>query len=335
MTTFAERYVHAATRRVGEDRRADVARQLRADIADRVDALRADDSTLSAEAAERVALLGLGDPDRLRADDAGSARHLVGPRVCAAYRRVLTAVLVTAVPVATVVIATLQVLGGAAPGPVLGHAVWTALTLVVQIAFWITLAFAVVERASAPGGDVEPPGIAQWSPEQLPDLPCDRRTTLVETVLNVSWLGVLAGLLGWQQVSSPLRLDGERLPVLDPALWSFWLPLILLVLLTEAAFEVTTYLRAGPWTPGFAALNTVLGAVFAAPVAWLAADGALLNPAAVARIQQDWPGFDAGTVHAVVLLAALGIWLWDSVAGWVRAVGAARGPREFLASPRR
>ena len=38
----------------------------------------------------------------------------------------------------------------------------------------------------------------------------------------------------------------------------------------------------------------------------------------VSRIQADWPGFDPGTVHTVVLVSALGIWLWDTFEGWWR-----------------
>ena len=68
---LTERYVHAATRRLGDDQRDDVAMELRAGVADRVDSLRADDPTLTQGQAEYAALVELGDRLRLRGRGSG------------------------------------------------------------------------------------------------------------------------------------------------------------------------------------------------------------------------------------------------------------------------
>lgn len=312
--SLAERYVHAATRRLGDDQREDVALELRAGIADRVDSLQAEDPTLSPEAAERAALVELGDPDALAASYAGTPQHLIGPEHFATYVRTLKAITVVAVPIAVVAIAVIGSLTGDGPLEVLGRAAWIGFSLVVQIAFWVTLAFAIVERSDqTSAADL---GAEPWRPEQLPELPAGPRAALGETVTNVVWLGILAGLVVWQQVLPFVSDAGERLPVLDPDLWSFWLPLVLVALALEACFEVVKYRAGGTWTTSFAVVNTVTAAILAAPVAWLAYEERLLNPAFVAHAQSQWAEFDPGVAHTIVLVAAVVIWAWDTLDGW-------------------
>lgn len=314
--TLTERYVHAATRRLGEDQRDDVALELRSDVADRVDSMRADDPTLTQEQAEHAALVELGDPDALAASYAGTRQQLIGPEHFPAYVRTLKAITVVAVPSAVVAIAVIDSLTGQGPLETLGRAAWIGFSMVVHIAFWVTLTFAIVERSDAvSAADL---GAEAWRPEQLPEVPRAPRGALGETCTNLVWLGILGGLLVWQQVT-PFVSDGEeRLPVLDPDLWSFWLPLVLATLLLEAGFEVVKYRAGGTWTTAFAIVNMVTAATVAAPVIWLAHREMLLNPDFVTHAQTGWPEFDPGVAHAVVLVSAVAIWAWDTVDGWRR-----------------
>ena len=63
-----------------------------------------------------------------------------------------------------------------------------------------------------------------------------------------------------------------------------------------------------------------VGAVFAAPVVYLAVSDRLLNPSAVAQIQKGWAGFNPGTVNTVIVIVTLAIWVWDGVDGWRRTI---------------
>lgn len=306
---LTERYLHAVTRRLPEAQRDDVAEELRASIADRAEALR--EAGLASVPAERAALEELGDPDALAAGYTGRQLQLIGPATYPAYVRTLRAILVSAVPAATLVVAALDVLDGESLGNVLGGAAWLAFTLVVQISFWTTLVFVVAERGSAPRSFAEE---LAWTPDDLPELPSSRGS-LGETVTNVAFLAVLGALIVGQQLRPAIDAPGGDVPVLDPDLWSGWLPLVLVALVAEAAFEVIRY-RLGGWTPRLAGLNVVTGALFAAPVLYLAASDRLLNPAAVAGIQEHWSDFDAGQVHTVVIVVALLSWAWDSIEGW-------------------
>jgi len=323
---LTERYVYAATRRLPDDQRADVAAELRGSIADRVDSLLAERPGLDVAGAEHAALVELGDPDRLAAGYTGRVLHLIGPGLYPMYLRVLTSVLVVAVPIAAVVLAAIEAISDGSLGAVIGTAVSTAFAVGVQVAFWITVAFALIERG---GPDAREGLELVWSPERLPELP-QRRGSLGDLIASLCFLALFAAAIVWQQVRPPVPDGDDRLAVLDPDLWTFWLPLILLLLVVEAAFELVKY-RHGSWTVGLAVANTVLGAVFAAPVVWLAGADRLLNPAAVSALQAEWSGFDPGAVNAVIVVVALVIWAWDTGEGWWKALS---GGRAADAAPR-
>ncbi|WP_148574318.1 permease prefix domain 1-containing protein [Nocardioides caldifontis] len=314
--TLADRYVHAATRRLPEDQRADVADELRGSIDDRVEALLDERPGLTPEQAEYAALEELGEPERLSAGYSGRKLRLIGPELFPSYVRVLKGTLLV-VPVVALVVATIDALGGGDVGSVVGAAVWTAYTVAVQVAFWVTAVFAVVERG--PDDDVRESVGAVWTPDQLPELSRAHRGSVTDLVAALVFLWLFGAAIVWQQLNPSVSYDGEDVPVLDPELWTFWLPLVLVLIVAEMVFEVVKY-RAGGWTTRLATLNVVLGAVFTAPVVYLAASDRLLNPHAVAGIQEHWAEFDPDVVGLIVVLSAVVIYVWDVVDGWRKAL---------------
>ena len=78
----------------------------------------------------------------------------------------------------------------------------------------------------------------------------------------------------------PIVIDGQSYPLVDPALWSFWLPWFIVVAMLEIVFTVAVYLR-GRWTYTYAVGNALLGAAFAIPALYLLANHLLFNPAFV------------------------------------------------------
>ncbi len=303
-----ERYVHAVTRRLPEDQRDDVARELRATIADRTDSLR--DAGAPDDDAERAALTELGDPDRLAADFRGSAQVLIGPALYPTWARVLRTHLLVVVPIVVVVVTVADLLDGADLGSVIGGAVTTVLGVGVQLAFWVTVVYAVLDRTLS-RAEAERVG-GCWSPDDLPPVRA-ARGSVCDLAASLSFYALLAGALVWQQLRPPV--DGH--PLLDPALWSFWIPVLLLALAGEAAYEVWKY-RTG-WTRRTAVLNLLPTTLLALPLAYLAWSERLLDRDAVAAIQEGWPGFDPGVAHLVVLASCVVIWVWDVVDGFRRA----------------
>jgi len=310
MASLTEKYVYAATRGLPEEQRDDVADELRATIADRVDSLLATEPELGPDDAEYAAIAELDDPARMSAGYTGKPLHLIGPVVFPAYVRLLRTLAITVLPVLAVVVAVVQVADGSSAGAVVGNTAWTTFNAAVHLFFWVTLVWALVERRSAPES-VAKNLSAEWSPDDLPDPPRKSSFPLTDVIASLAFTGMVIVFLvgqhfwGW-------RGDGEEsLPVIDPALWSGWLPFLIAVLVASAGLEIAKRL-AGHWTVPLAATNTVLELAFALPVVYLAATDRLLNPDLLAEFEQ----LEADPINTVVILLAVLIAAWDTVDGW-------------------
>jgi len=320
MTNLTDRYIAAVLAAVPGPQRAELEPEVRALVADAIDA-RPERGDLAAEAAERAALTELGDPALLAARYGDGPRYLIGPAVFPEWRRLVTLLLTILVPI----IATVTVIASLVAGGTIGSAIVSGLGSSVMVAlqsvFWITLVFAVIERTT--GASLGP---RAWSPESLPELPDGGRVSLAEIgatlVVNVL---VIAGLL-WVQLQPPITIEGSAYPLFDPALWSFWLPWILTVMVLETVFTVLLYVR-GRWTWPFAVINAVLGAAFAIPAVYLLQNRLLFNPELVAAIEAQTPGGWLSITSLVTGIVVVVIVGWDAIDGFRKARRAGSGVR--------
>lgn len=317
MTDLTARYVHAATRFVqSESERTELKLELRERIEDTVAALEA--GGMDHEAAERQALTDLGDPLRLSAEYRQKPAHLIGPRYFYAWLRLLILVVAIAAPIVLVINVLVSISDQAPVGEIIASAFGNAFGVAIQIAFWVTLIFAIVERVAPTAAD-------SWNPDMLPQLPTgsgsNRRSDLIASLV---FLTIAAALLVWQQIGSPFFEDGERVPVLDPTLWVPWFWLVLALLVAEAFHAFWVY-RDG-WTWPATIVNAVLGIAFAAIVVPPLLQDRLLNPELVDLL--GWTGMTATTSIATGVFVIL-VTLWDIGAGVVRTV---RGDRRVAAA---
>jgi len=316
MTSLTERYLAATLRGIPEKQRPDVERELRSSIADAVE-----DRVANGEdrvAAETAVLEELGNPTKLAAGMTGRPLYLIGPELFLAYRHVLLLLLGIVVPIVGVVQAVVAITGDAGIGEALAAGILAALSVGVQVAFWVTLSFAIVERVDpASRKDTDLKQLTQpWTVEHLPDLPSSGAVSVGETVGEIVTLGIsIGGLLylrGWSWVTDAA---GEPIPLFNPALWDFWFPVLIGVLVLQAVFHVVK-LMVGRWTIGLAIANTVLLTAFAVPFAALALTGELINPAFADAI--GWPPLAEGD-GVVMLAVAAGTVLvngWEAVNGF-------------------
>ena len=107
MTNLSERYVQAVVRAVPAAQRADLEPEIRALVADAIEAKTAETELTDAEA-ERAALTDLGDPAVLAAGYTGRTAYLIGPSLYPEWRRILSVLLPIIVPIA---IATPPIVG--------------------------------------------------------------------------------------------------------------------------------------------------------------------------------------------------------------------------------
>lgn len=310
MNTLTDRYVWGVLRAVPEAQRPDLEPEIRALVADAVEAKVA--TGTPERDAERAALVELGDPGLLAARYADRTLYLIGPRLFGEWRRLLTILLPIVPTIVGIVALGAALIEGATVGQAIVGALGAAFMVGVQLTFWVTLVFAVLERTDAAATAVK-----AWTPDDLPDAPATERLSASELVGSLVTSLIFAGFIIWQQLQPSSITDVADEPLFDPALWSFWLPWFLGIAVLQIVFAVALYVR-GRWTLGFAMLNAVLEAAFAIPAIYLLQNGLLLNPAVADEIAGAGGTWLSVTVTITSLVIAV-ISAWDAIDGFRKA----------------
>jgi len=295
MTSLVDRYVYTALRRVPEQQRADIDRELRASIEDAIEARV--DAGETAELATESALLELGDPDRLADRYADRPNYLLGPKLFPVWRKLLVTLYSTVLPIVVAVAVVIQLIDDPDVGKVIGTGITTLITVAVHIGFWTTLVFAILERT----GQGHPELSTTWGLKDLPRYQ-PGALPLHEAIAAMVWAAMLIAALILQQFTF------TDVPVLDPAGWTFWWPLVIVVIALRGAWALRAHF-APVWTRGLAVANAVLALLFAVPVIWLLATDRFFNP--------EFHGFAADsttdvkhwvTVSLIVVIALTTAW---------------------------
>jgi hypothetical protein len=333
-TTLTDRYIAAAMRTVPEAQRADLAAELRGSIDDQIDA-RVEDGD-ERDAAEYAVLTELGDPEKLAAGYTDRPLWLIGPRHYLDWWRLLTLLLWIVLPCAAFGVALAKVLAGAAVGETIGAVVVTLLGVTVNLGFWTTLVFALVERskvalprvpsvATPPGfglGRVRAPGLmGEWTPDHLPE-PRPKGAGFGEMVASLVFLAAVAGAVLWDLFIGFIPSE-PGLSFFDPGLWPGGITVLFALMAIEGALAVAVY-AVGRWTIGFAVGNAVLAIAFSAPALWLLVNDALINPAYFPTLIPDGGGEVGAIVTTVSGFAIAALALWDIVDAFLKALRARR-----------
>lgn len=271
-TTYTDRYVSAVVKHLPQGQHTDVEAELRSSIADAMDA----------GADEAVILNEMGDPERLAATYADRPLQLIGPRLYLAWKRLLVLLLWIVVPIVAAASALGGILDGKDAWPVIWQSLGAAWITGVMICFWVTVVFAVLERAGTRDDDLTSP----WTVERLPQ-PTTASVTMGDTIGSAIVLVLTAAFIVWQQVNPWVHTaDGESLPVINPELWTWVLPALLAVMAVELVIVIARQAR-GHWTPTdwlwTLGLNIVTAALILPPLL----DHTFLNREAFAEM--GWP----------------------------------------------
>lgn len=319
MSTLTDRYVFTVLRRVPESQHADLEKELRSSIADLIDGHV--DSGASIPEAEDSALRELGDPDRFAASLANRPQYLIGPEIYPSWLRLLKWMLAVITPLAAVVHALILVALGEGLVDIIAGSIGLAIEVALQVAFWVTVVFVILERT---GNSRHVNGQANWTPDQLPDYAHDRRT-IGDLAGELVWIGILAALLLGQQYWSLSVLEGERVPVLAPAEWTFWWPYMLVMLALDAVIAVWVWRRGG-WGWLAAGANAVLGLAVTIPLVWLIVTERFWNPQffeSLGLVATEFAATDVNVGVAAAIVVA--VFVWDAAQGFIKAKRAQAG----------
>jgi hypothetical protein len=318
-TTLTDRYVWTVTRHLADDVGPDVARELRATIADAVDA-RVEEG-LDPSAAEEAVLAELGNPDVLARTYGGRPAYLIGPGVYPDWvrlMRVLPAVVLPFVLVGSV--AARLVTTDESWGQVLLDSFLLLLSVAVHLAFWVTLTFAIIEW-SRPEAERDRP-LSQWRPDQLTTEVPWRSVGLGETVASAGFSLVLGAVVAWQFAG----VSGDGVQVLNPDVDLIWEVTLVGLIVLDAVLALLVW-RVGRWTPTLAAVNVASNAAAAILLLWLLSRDELLTDLPTVLGERfgwstDWT-VPSALVAAIIVL----ITLWDGIEAVVKACRAVRAGR--------
>lgn len=308
--TLTDRYIAATVRSLPPQLQSEVRDELRASIADAIEARTAHGEPV--EQAERDVLTDLGDPGALAAGYADRPLHLIGPKYFLIWWRLLKLLLAIVPAVAFVGVAIGQAVAGGSVGDMIGQGIATTIGVIVHVAFWTTLVFVILERTGAES-------TARWDLDQLPQESHGGagRGDLIGSLMA---LAIFAVVLLWDQFRGFVPTAEAPLPMLNPALWPWGIGAVIMLMAVEAAFAIAVYARGG-WSPAFAWINTVLAVIFASLALTALVRGVLFNPAFVDGVFVD-NGVDASALTVLAVLTGVGILaigVWDAIDGWLKA----------------
>ena len=310
MTSLVDRYVYTALRRVPEQQRADIDRELRASIEDAVEA-RVEAGEAPDEAVENT-LTDLGDPDKLADSYANRPNYLIGPELFGVWRRLMTMLFTTVLPLVVAISVVLQLVDDPDIGKVIGDAIGTILAVGVHLAFWTTAVFAIVERTGYGKAELR----TTWTLKDLPRYE-PRAMTRMQLAAFLVWPVILIAALVLQQFTF------TDVPVLDPANWTFWWPYFIVIIALRGLWGVWVY-RLGRWTRSSAVANTLLVLAGSVPMIWLLATDHVFNPA-FAELADAGLGEGKQWITVIAIAVVALQTLWDVVDTVIRVERSRRG----------
>jgi hypothetical protein len=298
MTTDAsltERYITAVTRSVPAADRSEITAELRASLADQIEGRIA--AGEDPQAAEHSSVAELGDPLLYAASLSGRPLVLLGPRYYAAWWRLLRLLLVIAVPLAALIAGLVRALGGGGVGAVIGAMVPAIIQTGVQVAFWTTLVFVVLERTGSQGESV-----LEWTPDKLPRfvIPTARIADLVGTAVTFA---ILIGSVIWDRA---VGWGDSGVHLLSASLWpgtvAIWFALLALGLVIEVIVAIR-----GRWNVPLALASVVLSLIALCGAIVLIWQNAVLDPALMDRIRAaSTPTTDVLQIVNITLTVVVG-----------------------------
>lgn len=312
-TTWTDRYITAVLKGIPEEKRADVNVKLRqlidTSVLERMS--RGEDP----ETAERLVLRELGDPMRVSATYSGRSLSLIGPGFYPEYIRLLKLLVSIVVPIVTVVVGVTTALTGESVWGVVLAALGSGFMVGIQVAFWITLVFAVIDRRTTDDSSVT----SEWDFDDLPEI-TENRIGLGDTLASITGLSLLVLFLLWQPTyQESFDPGGPSIPILNPALSTLWIPILIVILLASITLELIKY-RAGKWTIPLAAVNSLLSVSFAFSAIFIISSDQLLNSDFMAAITAEEFGTFIDLIPTMIAWIIAVVTAFDVTEGWWKAL---------------
>ncbi|MEH6947459.1 hypothetical protein V7068_10365 [Bacillus sp. JJ634] len=262
-------YIQEVTRRLPEKNREDIALELRSTIEDML----SDD--YSEEEVKEV-LEKMGNPATLASGYRDQPMHLIGPRYFDVYVTLLKMILPIAAVISLIsMIATYFMNYGGEEAVInvvlhiMGEGIWRIIEVSMQVFFWVTLVFAILERTDK-GKDQDPltTSLSKWTPDDLKNISYiskKKAITKFEVFGGLMWTAIWATLYFYAEHLVGVYRGSETglefvVPVLNhEVLLRYW-PIVIVIIGCEIALSLYKLMK-GQWTKSIAIFNMVVQVV--------------------------------------------------------------------------
>ncbi|MBD3109241.1 hypothetical protein IEO70_12880 [Bacillus sp. AGMB 02131] len=259
-------YIQEVTRRLPEKSRKDIALELRSTIED----------MLPEEYTEqdvKTTLAKMGNPATLASGYRDRPQHLIGPRYFEMYKTILKMGLPISMIITFIGFVASQVAEFNGEEAILNVVITilseglaTALYTGLQVFFWATLSFALVERID-PSKDQEPLmfNMKKWTPDDLKDtpyMPKERMISKIEVYGGLFWTVIWATVYFYaDHLVGVYQSGSEGLVFVTPifnqqVLQSFW-PYVVIIIVLEVLLALYKLVVA-KWTMKMSLFNLIL-----------------------------------------------------------------------------
>jgi len=260
-------YIQEVARRLPEKMRKDISLELRSTVLD----------MLPDEFSEndvKQALESLGNPAVLASRYRDRPMHLIGPKFYDMYVTMLKLVgsIVAIVTFILFFIAQSAFIFGSdasflvIASTVLGEAIWMILGVIIQVFFWVSLVFIILERTVGSSDDIPlSPSGKEWTPKDLeliPYIPLKREIKRVEVLFGLFWTILLpilyfnsSSIIGiYEQGNSGLEFI---VPIFNQETLISYLAIVIILIVLEL-FRVAYMAMNRQWTFKLAVSNALI-----------------------------------------------------------------------------
>ncbi|KGR75592.1 hypothetical protein [Ureibacillus sinduriensis] len=279
-------YIYEVTRRLPIKNREDIGLELKSTIEDMLP----DGYT---EEDVKVALGELGNPAILASGYNERPMHLIGPKYFDIYVSLLKMIVPIAAVISFIVVLTKYIVefdkGDTVLNVgivVLGEGIWSVIHVFMQVFFWLTLTFVILERTDQ-SKDKLPRTMSfnKWTPEDLeniPYVPKERMITKGYVFASLLWTSIWGTVyFNADHLVGVYKNSGGGLEFIMPAfnqhVMDSFGPVIIVVLGLEIVFALILFIN-NEWTKKLAILNTVRETVGLIVLAFLIVNPNFFHP---------------------------------------------------------
>jgi hypothetical protein len=318
--SLIDRYIAEVGRNLPEKDRSDIEAEIRSMVDDMIEERGHQRANHIDEQIITETLEDLGDPRLFAYRYAPPKSYLIGPGWYDIYLKTLKRVLFIVLPIFAAVTIILTLAGNPLDFMnAVGKAVAGAFNVGVQIWFWMTLVFVLMERSDAIPRESLTAGAGKWTVAQLPELPRKRQISIGESLMNIAFILFVMIWIALPAILARMQAENGPVPFLNPDLWNFWLPLLFVILSLTLVHEIFK-LKTGNWTRPLMVTNVILCLISILYIAALVMTQDVINPAFLATIENNmtlselqntvtWAAWSVNITAAILIC----IYIWDIV----------------------